>query len=129
MYHFTGREDFLSKAETVLRSYSHAMESQPFGFAHMLCALDFYLRKPKEVVLIGNPEDSKTAELLAVINSIYTPNLTLQLVAPHQPLEKISPLLAGKTQIDGNATAYVCHNYTCSAPVTDPAELKSLLAG
>jgi uncharacterized protein len=129
MYHFTGREDFLSKAETVLRSYSHAMESQPFGFAHTLCALDFYLRKPKEVVLIGNPEDPKTAELLAVINSIYTPNMTLQLVAPDQPLEKISPLLAGKTQIDGNATAYVCHNYTCSAPVTDPAELKSLLAG
>lgn len=129
MYHFTGREDFLSKAETVLRSYSHAMESQPFGFAHTLCALDFYLRKPKEVVLIGNPEESKTAELLAVINSIYTPNMTLQLVAPDQPLKQISPLLAGKTQIDGNATAYVCHNYTCSAPVTAPAELKSLLAG
>jgi uncharacterized protein YyaL (SSP411 family) len=129
MYHFTGREDFLSKAETVLRSYSHAMESQPFGFAHTLCALDFYLRKPKEVVLIGKPEDPKTGELLAVINAIYTPNMTLQLVAPDQPLEKISPLLAGKTQIDGNATAYLCHNYTCSAPVTDPAELKSLLAG
>jgi uncharacterized protein YyaL (SSP411 family) len=129
MYHFTGREDFLSKAEAALRSYSNAMASQPFAFAHMLCALDFYLRKPKEVVLIGNREESKTAELLAVINSVYTPNMTLQLVAPDQSLETISPLLAGKTQIDGDATAYVCHNYTCSAPVTDPAELKSLLAG
>ena len=129
MYHLTGREDFLSKAETVLRSYSDAMESQPFGFAHMLCALDFYLRKPKEVVLVGNPEESKTAELLAAINSIYTPNMTLQLVAPEQPLEAISPLLAGKTQIAGRARAYVCHDHTCSAPVTDTAELKSLLAG
>jgi uncharacterized protein len=95
----------------------------------MLCALDFYLRKPKEVVLVGNPEESKTAELLAAINSIYTPNMTLQLVAPDQPLVAISPLLAGKTQIAGRATAYVCHDYTCSAPVTDTAELKSLLAG
>jgi uncharacterized protein len=129
MYHFTGRGDFLSKAETVLRSYSNAMESQPFGFAHMLCALDFYLRKPKEVVLVGNPEESKTAELLAAINSIYTPNMTLQLVVPEQPLEAISPLLAGKTQIAGRGTAYVCHDHTCSAPVTDTAELKSLLAG
>ncbi len=129
MYHFTGKEDFLSKAETALGSYSNAMASQPFGFAHMLCALDFYLRKPKEVVLIGNSDDSKTAELLGVINSIYTPNMMLQLVAPDQPLEKISPLLTGKTQTGGNATAYVCHNYTCSAPATDPGQLKSLLAG
>jgi uncharacterized protein YyaL (SSP411 family) len=129
IYHFTGKEDFLHKAETVLRSHSHAMETQPFGFAHMLCALDFYLRRPKEVVLVGKLEESKTAELLAVINSIYTPNMTLQLVAPDQTLGEVSPLLAGKTQIGGNATAYICHNFTCSAPVIDPAELKSLLAG
>jgi uncharacterized protein len=103
------------------------METQSFGFAHMLCALDFYLRKPKEVVLVGKLEDSRTAELLAVINSIYMPNMSLQLVAPDQPLEKISPLLADKTQIGGNATAYVCHNFTCSAPVTHPEELKALL--
>jgi uncharacterized protein len=127
MYHFTGKEDFLHKAETVLRSYSHAMETQSFGFAHMLCALDFYLRKPKEVVLVGKLEDSRTAELLAVTNSIYMPNMSLQLVAPDEPLEKISPLLADKTQIGGNATAYVCHNFTCSAPVTHPEELKALL--
>jgi uncharacterized protein len=128
MYHFTGREDFLSKAETTLRSYSHAMTGQPFGFAHMLCALDFYLQKPKEVVLIGSPDDSNTADLLAVIHSIYTPNMTLQIVAPDQLLETISALLRGKGQIGGKATAYVCHDYTCSAPVTDPGELKSLLA-
>jgi uncharacterized protein len=127
LYHLIGKEDFLGKAETVLRSYSHAMESQPFGFAHMLCALDFYLRKPKEVVLVSEPEDSRTTELFGVINSIYLPNMTLQLVGPDEPLEQVSPLFAGKTQIDGKATAYVCHNYTCSAPVTRPDELKSLL--
>jgi uncharacterized protein len=127
LYHLTGKEDFLSKAETVLRSYSRAMESQPFGFAHMLCALDFYLRKPKEIVLVGKLDDQRTTELLAVINSIYLPDMTLQLVGSDEPLDKVSPLLAGKTQINGIATAYVCHNYTCSAPVTRPEELRSLL--
>jgi uncharacterized protein len=128
LYHLTAKEDFLDKAETVLRSYSHPMQSQPFGFAHMLCALDFYLRKPKEIVLVGKSEDSRITELLAVIHSIYLPNMTLQLVGPDEPLGKVSPLLAGKTQIDGSATAYVCHNYTCSAPVTRPEQLRSLLA-
>ena len=128
LYHLTGKEDFLGNAEIVLRSYSHAMESQPFGFAHMLCALDFYLRKPKEIVLVGKPEDWGTKELLAEIQSNYLPNMTLQLVGPEQALDEVSPLLAGKTQIDGKATAYVCQNYICSAPVTRPEELKSLLA-
>jgi uncharacterized protein len=128
LYHLTGREDFLDKGETVLRSYSHPMQSQPFGFAHMLCALDLYLRKPKDIVLVGKSEDSRITELLAVIHSLYLPNMTLQLVAPDEPLDKVSPMLAGKTQIDGSATAYVCHNYTCSAPVTRPEQLRSLLA-
>lgn len=127
LYHLTGNEDFLSKAEIVLRSYSHAMESQPFGFAHMLCALNFYLRKPNDIVLVGKLEDSRTKELLAEINSIYLPNMTLQLVGPDQSLDEVSPLLAGKTQIAGNATAYVCRNQTCSAPVTQRDQLRSLL--
>jgi hypothetical protein len=127
VYHLTATEGFLDKAETVLRSYSHLMQSQPFGFAHMLCALDFYLQKPREIVLVGKPEDSRITELLAVIHSIYLPNMTLQLVGPDEPLGEVSPLLAGKTQIDDAATAYVCHNYTCSAPVTRPEQLRSLL--
>ena len=127
LYHLTGKEDLLGKAETVLRSYSHAMESQPFGFAHMLCALDFHLGKPKDIVLVGKPDDSRTIELLALINSLYLPNMTLQLVSPDEHLDEISPLLAGKTQINGTATAYVCHNHMCSAPLTAPEELRSLL--
>jgi uncharacterized protein YyaL (SSP411 family) len=37
------------------------------------------------------------------------------------------PLLAGRTQIDGAATAYVCENYACQLPVTEPAALLKLL--
>jgi len=33
----------------------------------------------------------------------------------------------GKTAIDGKPTAYVCHNFTCSQPVTDWAALEKLL--
>ena len=127
LHHLTGREDYLKRAETVLRSYYDAMMSQPFGFAHMLCSLDLYLKKPKEIVVIGNREDTNVAELVSRIHSVYLPNKSLQLACPDQSLERVSPLLQGKTQLDGKPTVYVCHNFTCSAPVTSWEELNPLL--
>jgi uncharacterized protein len=127
LYHYTGKEDYLKRVERVLRAYYNAMENQPFGFAHMLAALDFYLEKPKEIVLVGDNKDPETAELLSKIHSHYLPNMTLQLASPDDSLEKVSPLLAGKKQFDGRPTVYVCHNFTCSRPVVEWEELKPIL--
>ena len=127
LLHITGNDDYRKRAEKVLRCYYEAMESQPFGFAHMLCALDFYLNRPKEVVLVGKNSDPETRALVQEIHKLYLPNRVLQLVDPNQSLERISPLLQGKSQIDGKPTAYVCYDFTCSAPVTSWSELKPLL--
>ena len=129
LQHYTGKEDYLKRAERILRAYYNAMENQPFGFAHMLAALDFYLQKPKEVVLVGDKRESKTLELLTKIHSLYVPNMTLQLASPGDSLEKISSLLAGKKQIEDKPTVYVCHNFTCSRPVVEWDDLKPLLDG
>ncbi|MGZ8482859.1 MAG: thioredoxin domain-containing protein [Candidatus Binatia bacterium] len=127
VFHITGEERYFHHAEKVLRSYYDAMENQPFGFAHLLCALDLYLEKPREVVIIGEPGDVRVEELLTKIHSVYQPNLTLQLARPNESQEKLSPLLRGKSQVGGNPTVYVCHDSTCSAPVTSWDELKPLL--
>ncbi len=127
LHYFTGRDEYLSRAERMLQCYCDAMQSQPFGFAHMLCALDLFLNRPKEIVVLGHKSDDKTIELIQRIHALYLPNKVLQLADPQEPLEKISPLLAGKKQLDDTPTAYVCHNFTCSAPVKDWQELKGVL--
>jgi uncharacterized protein YyaL (SSP411 family) len=127
LYHYTNHNDYLHRAETILRSYHDAMAAQPFGFAHMLAALDFYLEKPKEIVIVGASNDAATAALLDAVHSNYLPNKTLQWVRPDEPLKEIAPLLEGKGQVNGQATAYVCHNFTCSQPVNSWEDLKPLL--
>lgn len=37
------------------------------------------------------------------------------------------PALSSMTLQDGVATAFICQDFTCSLPVTDPQELRRLL--
>jgi uncharacterized protein len=127
LYHFTAKDEYRARAENLLRAYYDAMASQPFGFAHLLCALDLYLNPPKEIVIVGEREDFRTKALEKEVRSFYLPNKTLQLISPTTALETVSPLLQGKSQVNGQPTAYVCQNFTCSPPVTTPAELAALL--
>ncbi len=129
LYHYFGKDDYLRRAEKVLRLHYEAMEKQPFGFTHMLMALDFYLEKPREIVVVGKGTDPAVQELLKNVHSLYLPNVTLQVIEPGEPLGEVSPLLQGKSQIDGKPTVFVCHNFTCSPPVTDWEELRPLLEG
>ena len=126
--YLTENQDYLTKAEQVLRLFYDAMEQNPFGFSNMLCALDFYLNRPKEMVLQGDKNASATKEMLAQIHSLFLPNKTLVCLDPREPAEvKMPALLAGKTQVGGKLTVYVCHNFTCSLPVTEWGALKELV--
>jgi uncharacterized protein YyaL (SSP411 family) len=125
--YLTENQDYLTKAEQVLRLFYDAMEQNPFGFSNMLCALDFYLTRPKEVVLLGDKDAPATREMLARIHGMFLPNKTLTCCDPRDPSAAMPALLTGKTQTDGKLTVYVCHNFTCSLPVTDWGALKELL--
>jgi uncharacterized protein YyaL (SSP411 family) len=43
--------------------------------------------------------------------------------------ERGVPLLEGRTPLDGRAAAYVCENFACQRPVSEPEELRALLGG
>ena len=135
LYAHTGEADYLHRAERVLRLYRQHMEQQPFGYGSLVGVCVDYLNKPQEIVLIGRPDAPDTRELLDAVRRTYVPHKTLIQIDPQhvEPALAALPLLrdvlAGKTQVGGKATVYVCRDFTCSLPVTEPAQLAVLLRG
>ena len=127
---FTGRADYLEKAERTLIVLGDFMESAPNGFGHLLCGLSWQLAGSTEIAIIGSPQDEETKALLAAINSRFLPHKVVALYDPvsgdTRPTERI-PLLANRPQIDGKATVYVCQDFVCQRPVTTVEELVRLL--
>ena len=117
--------EFQDKAVETLKLYFHQMERMPSGSGQLLCELAFLLSTPKEIAIVGKKGDAETDAMLAALHGTYQPN---KIVALSESAEgQTLPLLAGKTQIDDTATAYVCENYTCQAPTTDIEAFVELL--
>jgi uncharacterized protein YyaL (SSP411 family) len=98
----------------------------PLGFGQWLIALDYVLSHPREIVIVGDPRAADTRTLLDVCTSGYRPHQILALGVPDSE-ESVVPLLQNRNQIEGRATAYVCIDFACRSPVTDPAALRALL--
>jgi uncharacterized protein len=116
----TGERAYEREAEGVFALFGTVAVQHPQSFAHMLLALDFHLSPTKEVALIG--ED--LGELTAAVRSALRPHLVL---AGGPEGSEVPPLLQARTTVDGRAAAYVCENFACRAPVTEPDELVSTL--
>jgi uncharacterized protein YyaL (SSP411 family) len=125
---FTGDEAYRQRAEDYLHPLGDIMVQHPQAFGHVLGAFDFALSAAKEVAIIGDPRAADTRALLEVINERYLPNSVLACAAPeNSDAIQTVPLLADRSLKDGKATAYVCQNFTCQAPVNTPEELQQLL--
>jgi uncharacterized protein YyaL (SSP411 family) len=126
---FTGEEVYRRRADDYLRPIADIMVQHPQAFGHILCALDFAISQSKEIALIGDPHLSDTRTLLEVVNTRYLPNSVLACASfeDNESIQSI-PLLADRPMKDHKATAYVCQNFACLAPVNTPEELERLLS-
>jgi uncharacterized protein YyaL (SSP411 family) len=61
-----------------------------------------------------------------VVRSAYRPHIVL--AAGEEGSER-PELMRERRAVDGVPAAYVCENFTCRAPVTEPAELEAALDG
>lgn len=125
---FTGEQAYRQRADDYLRSVSAILVEHPLAFGYIISALDFALSSSQEIAVIGEPHVADTRALLEVVNTRYLPESVLACCAPGdaKAIQAIT-LLADRPLKDGQASAYVCQNFACQAPVNTPAELERLL--
>jgi uncharacterized protein YyaL (SSP411 family) len=115
----TGEHEYEKRAVGVFRLLHQIAFQHPQAFPHLLQAIDFHLASVKEVALVGPAVEP----LERTVRSRFRPHLVLAGGKPDGV-----PLLEGREPVDGRAAAYVCENFACRRPVTEPADLEALLA-
>ena len=124
----TGRTDLEERADALSRWAGRQVRSRPTGFTAFLSGVQFALGPAREVVVAGDPDAADTDALVEAVRSVYTPfTVTLQRPEGTTPLTDLAPFTEAQTPIDGSAAAYVCQNFECEAPTTDPARLRDQL--
>jgi len=117
---------YLELARGALGPMREMLARYPLGFAQWLTALDYVLAHPREVSIVGDVEAADTLALVDACATGYRPH---QIIALGEPgVEPVAvPVLEGRGLIDGQATAYVCVDFVCRRPVTEPEALRAQL--
>jgi uncharacterized protein YyaL (SSP411 family) len=123
--HYFDLREFREAAERTIETFGRVLPRAPRAFVSMLAVLDLLERGPLELALVGPVDDLRTRAFERAIARHYLPNRLLAHArgAGHETL----PLLAGKQLVAGAPALYVCRNFACAAPITDPAQVETAL--
>jgi uncharacterized protein YyaL (SSP411 family) len=94
-----------------------------------LSVAEAVLAGPAEVAVVGAAADPRTAALHRAALLMAPPGAVLALGDGDPAGEGAAaiPLLDGRRPVDGSPTVYVCRDFTCRTPLTDPMELGEAL--
>ncbi len=121
----TGERRYAEAADGALATVGPYLARYPTGFAQWLVAADLALHPPIELAVVGAPGSPETARLLAPALRGFRPHQVVAVAA--DPAVSAVPLLGGRFALDGRPTAFVCRDFACRQPVTEPEALAALL--
>ncbi|HJQ57249.1 MAG TPA: thioredoxin domain-containing protein, partial [Vineibacter sp.] len=125
LWSLTGIRRYRERAEEVVATFAGEVDSNFFPLMTLMNNAEL-LDSAVEIVIVGPPDDAATRALVAAVHERCLPNKIVRLLPPDAALPDGHPA-AGKGLVGGRPAAYVCRDQSCSAPVTAPAALASLI--
>ncbi len=125
LWRLTGKDLYRDDADAILETAAPTIATNLFATTGLLNALDFRLGAVDVVIVTS--DTSPANELITAARESASPNT---IVARAEDATRLPPShpASGKTAVAGKPTAYVCHGETCSLPITEPDQLRALLA-
>ena len=123
----TGDERYRTAALDALRVLPPIAEKYPRAGGMGLAVAEALLSGPTEVAIVGPDDDPRTADLLRAALHVAPPGAVFALGTGSG--DPGVALLASRPLVSGAPAAYVCHGFTCQAPVTTTEALRTALRG
>ena len=123
--HLTGERAYAERAQEAIASFGGRLEEMGRAVPFMAAALSTSIAGGEQIVIVGAHDAADTRAMWIAAHKRYRPFAVITLVDPSQQAAMAAhmPWVAGMKMIDGKATVYVCRNFACDAPSTDPAVL------
>lgn len=123
-FHFD-RQAWREAAVGAVRAYGRQIARYPRAFAKTLALVDFLTEGPLELAFVGHETQEGLRALRRAVADQYLPNRIIATAAPDTPSSM--PLLEGKQPVDGQPALYICRNFSCRQPITDPRAISDAL--
>ncbi len=126
----TGDVALDEQAREVFRAFGGRADAMPAAFTQFLSGLDFAIGPSCEVIICGRPDAEDTLALLGALRKSFMPNKVVVLKPEGDAsaeIETLAPYLQAYKSLDGNATAFVCTQFSCAEPTTDAKRMLALL--
>ncbi len=124
---YTGSARHREAAEQALGIYDALADQAPRFAGWGLAVAEALEAGPVEVAIVGSGSDPRTAALRKAAFHSGSPGAAIVAGDPTDEVATAVPLLRDRTLVDGAPAAYVCRNFACRMPTTDPAELTAQL--
>src|SRR5437773_11126673 len=118
------------RARKTIDAFVTTLSHFPSAMPQMLVALDYWLGKPRQIVIAGKKDAPETEALLKEVHRHFLPKTVLLLAdgaEGQQYLGDKNEAIRAMSIVSGKPAAYVCENFTRKAPVTDPKLLAELI--
>jgi uncharacterized protein len=123
----TGSAEDRAAAAAALGSLPAIAARYPRAAGWGLAVAEAVISGPAEIAIVGSPDDQRTAALHRTALRAAPPGAVIALGDGTGRDAAAVPLLAGRQLVDGAPAAYVCRNFACRMPVTDPDQLAAEL--
>ncbi len=132
--HLTGNSEYETAAHRLLDVLGGRVSSAPTAHTALLRAVDLLEGEALQIVVVGDPGDPETQQMLSLVQGRFLPRVSLLFKPVRdesvcQRLAQVAPFTQTMNAVDGAATAYICRSHVCDRPITGASAFERAMTG